>query len=94
MYESTMLSTFPGFKLIIQQTDFREGWYKYPSIEGYPKAHLISLRLLTTANQTNTILERFRQEHHLLKLLKYSMMIDLGRIQKFAEWLRWFAKDN
>jgi len=89
-----MFSTFATFKLLIQQTDFRECWYKYLSVEGYPKAHLISLQFLTTAHQTNKILERFRQERHLLKLLKYSMMIDLGRTQKFAEWLRWFAKGN
>jgi len=53
-------------KLLMQQTDFREGWYEYLSIEGYTKAHFISLQLLTTAHQTNKILERFRQEHHLL----------------------------
>jgi len=74
-----MLSTSATFKLLIQQTDFRVGWYKYLSVEGYPKSHLISLQLLTTAHQTNKILERFRQEPHLLKLLKCSIMIDLGR---------------
>jgi hypothetical protein len=78
----------------MQQTDFREGWYEYLSIEGYAKAQFISLQLLTTVHQTNKLLEWFRQEHHLLKLLKYSIMIGLGRTQKFAEWLRWFAKDN
>jgi hypothetical protein len=94
VYESTISSAFATFKLLIQQTDFREGWYEYLSIKGYTKAHSISLQLLTTAHQTNKILERFRHEHHLLKLLKYSMIVDLGRTQKFAEWLRWFAKDN
>jgi hypothetical protein len=89
-----MFSAFARFKLLIQQTDFREGWFEYLSIEGYTKAHFISLQLLTKAHQTNKILERFRQEHHLLMLLKYSMMIDLGRTQKFLQWLRWFAKDN
>ena len=52
------------------------------------------MQLLTTAHQTNKILERFRQKHHLLKLLQYSVMIELGRTQKMSEWLRWFAKDN
>lgn len=94
MYESTLLSAFATVKLLSQQTDFREGCYQYLSIEGYPKANFISLQLLTTAHQTNKILEWFRQEHHLLKLLKYSMLIDLARTQKFAEWLHWFAKDG
>jgi hypothetical protein len=79
-----MLSAFATVQLLIQQTDFREVWYEYLSIEEYTKAHLISLQLLITAHQTNNILERFRQEHHLLKLLKYSLMIDLGRTQKFS----------
>jgi hypothetical protein len=57
-----MLSAFPALKLLKQQTDFLEGWYECFSVEGYTRAHFLSLKLLIKTQQTRNFVKRYLKD--------------------------------